>query len=968
MGNPLVQHGAGCRVAVAAAIMMIVAAPLAAQGRRSRSRAADSLTTPLPGVVSGALIDELPVDSVNGALLLQPGVGTSNDGRLTVRGAPAGEVATVIDGIPVTPGSRRARAMPGTNSVSQATVLTGPLSASVGNAAAGAVLVQTRNARGAALSFESDAPFGASSLGLNRAQAAAGGAFGRNFTFFFGGTLTGQKSAEPGFGAVDAPIFVRAGVDTTVTVFTSPNAPVSNSSEVNVYQYAVSRGSCETFSNSANADIANNYGLRCNGDRTPLSAQSNHQLLGKVEFGGERLRIGVLALRSREQGRLFNYLTSYLPSNAFGQSTTSDILALTFAHRLKRSGVWRGSLSRQSDRLLSGPLSTAGEVATRDPSLGFLVGELDFAFDFKTFPIDDQLIDNYRNNTQGSRRTPYDLANASQYQTISEYRSNAYGVTGFAEGGGPVGTLALYRERRTVAATDAEWQLDSHSSFRLGGELTRSSLDNYSSSLTSQAFSDVYREHPTRIGLFAEEAFRGGQATLTLGVRYDRFSSGADRPYALDTVSSSATFSTYQYFPRISSYSGTFQGDSLVMLVRDKSHSAFTPRARLTYALPGRTEVRAGYARQAQMPDLGLIYQGVNTDLAITSTANVFGTDIGFEKTWIAELGVRHQFVGSTVLDIAGFTRHELSSPRTSVLSLQDPTRRNSPINLYGIADDRTTSVNGGEVRLERAQGVLTGVLGYAYQHTGNGVPVTIGDPNFAATDARPHTVSAALALTSPAGAAGRTRASPLGGLALFAGFRYFSGTTYITCSIQGNESVVSGEPCVGFGSALGNARLPAFKQLDLRASKRLSLGHVDASVYIDARNALNTRNVTRVYASSGDIASPLEAQATFARDSSSFAAEAARNGLYAANGDVDLRFAGASAGGCDTYMTQGGASAPPNCVALVRAEQRFGNGDGIFTLLEQRAASGAAYAAFRGAQQFTASPRRVRIGIQIGL
>ncbi|MEO8226919.1 MAG: hypothetical protein ABI637_05775, partial [Gemmatimonadota bacterium] len=315
-----------------------------------------------------------------------------------------------------------------------------------------------------------------------------------------------------------------------------------------------------------------------------------------------------------------------------------------------------------------------------------------------------------------------------------------------------------------------------------------------------------------------------------------------------------------------------------------------------------------------------------------------------------------------------GFTRHELSSPRTSVLSLQDPTRRNSPVNLYGIADDRTTSVNGGEVRLERAQGVLTGVLGYAYQHTGNGVPVTIGDPNFAATDARPHTVSAALALTSPAGAAGSTRASPLGGLGLFAGFRYFSGATYMTCSLQGNESVLSGEPCVGVGSALGNARLPAFRQLDLRASKHLSLGRVDASVYIDARNALNTRNVTRVYASSGDIASPLEAQATFARDSSSFAAEAARNGLYAANGDVDLRFAGASAGGCGAYLTQSGASAPPNCVALVRAEQRFGNGDGIFTLPEQRAASGAAYAAFRGAQQFTASPRRVRIGIQIGL
>jgi hypothetical protein len=61
------------------------------------------------------------------------------------------------------------------------------------------------------------------------------------------------------------------------------------------------------------------------------------------------------------------------------------------------------------------------------------------------------------------------------------------------------------------------------------------------------------------------------------------------------------------------------------------------------------------------------------------------------------------------------------------------------------------------------------------------------------------------------------------------------------------------------------------------------------------------------------------------------------------------------------------GNSAAADCVYLVRAEERFGDGDGIFTLAEQRAASGAFYAALRGEQEFTGDPRRVRFGVQVG-
>jgi len=55
------------------------------------------------------------------------------------------------------------------------------------------------------------------------------------------------------------------------------------------------------------------------------------------------------------------------------------------------------------------------------------------------------------------------------------------------------------------------------------------------------------------------------------------------------------------------------------------------------------------------------------------------------------------------------------------------------------------------------------------------------------------------------------------------------------------------------------------------------------------------------------------------------------------------------------------------DCVYLIRAEERYGDGDGVFSLAEQRAASGAFDEACRGEHQFSGDPRRVRFGVQVG-
>ena len=65
-------------------------------------------------------------------------------------------------------------------------------------------------------------------------------------------------------------------------------------------------------------------------------------------------------------------------------------------------------------------------------------------------------------------------------------------------------------------------------------------------------------------------------------------------------------------------------------------------------------------------------------------------------------------------------------------------------------------------------------------------------------------------------------------------------------------------------------------------------------------------------------------------------------------------------------WVTQDGEAAAPNCVYLVRAEERFGNGDGVFTLSEQRRASEALYYSGRSEANFAAAPRRLRLGLEL--
>jgi hypothetical protein len=234
----------------------------------------------------------------------------------------------------------------------------------------------------------------------------------------------------------------------------------------------------------------------------------------------------------------------------------------------------------------------------------------------------------------------------------------------------------------------------------------------------------------------------------------------------------------------------------------------------------------------------------------------------------------------------------------------------------------------------------------------------------------RPHNLAIAAALNFPNDwSQGSIVGSVLENVGLFATFRYTSGTPYTRCDSDADQTVVSGDNCdARFPDPLNSSRLPSFKNLDLRLTKGFAVGGLDLTGYLEARNVLNFKNVTQVFTTTNDVSNSKEEVKNFAADSADYANEASASGVLNGDGSIDLSFGGAAdpRTGCGGWVNQGGSPAAPNCVTLIRTEERFGNGDHIFDVAEQRRASDALYYTVRGIHNFTSSPRRMRLGVEV--
>jgi hypothetical protein len=148
--------------------------------------------------------------------------------------------------------------------------------------------------------------------------------------------------------------------------------------------------------------------------------------------------------------------------------------------------------------------------------------------------------------------------------------------------------------------------------------------------------------------------------------------------------------------------------------------------------------------------------------------------------------------------------------------------------------------------------------------------------------------------------------------------------------------------------------------------TKGFGIGGLDFTAYADARNLFNFSNVTNVFAQTNDTKNAGERKRINKQDLDSWANEATTNGVRLGDGSINLTFGSRGNSGCALWSTIDGKGGAPNCIYMIRAEQRYGNGDGIFTVAEQTRASDAFYFFNRRLASFTDAPRQVRLGFEV--
>jgi hypothetical protein len=384
-------------------------------------------------IVSGDLVQNLPIDDVRNIVAVQPGVVESGSGAgVSIRGGRPGEANVYIDGAPVraqNSGSQRVNL--GTNAVEEASVTTGALGVEFADAQSGVISLTTR-AGGPTYagsgSFETDSPFGdAISVGYNRFEANFGGPVPKvqNLTFFLSSVMQGQLSDFRGYGMNNNPTYVMGGIDTTVTL--------SSGAAVVIPQFVQYSGECPSGSDAANSArnaILNNYGVECQGRRFPMDWTSNQTIQGKLQYTyGAGSRVALSGVASGQQGRNWPGTDIADPASFTGFHNWSRYFVLDATHTFIRGAERALSLnlnfSRQADNQIAGPLDPGYEADSRSPMLGMEWGSMKFAgLDNFPFPIGEDIIANIRTNS--GLRVP--LLNREDLRFAQAHRINPYGL------------------------------------------------------------------------------------------------------------------------------------------------------------------------------------------------------------------------------------------------------------------------------------------------------------------------------------------------------------------------------------------------------------------------------------------------------------------------------------------------------------------------------------------------------------
>lgn len=966
-------------------------------------------------IVTGEKIDDLPLDNANSIVLLQPGVvETNRGGGFSIRGGREGEEAVYVDGVPVRSmrtGEAASVELP-TNALAQVDVTTGGIAARYGNAQSGLINYVTRSGGtsfGGTVSLQTDA-FAPKSwrTGFNRAELSLGGPLPmKNLSFFLGATAEGNKYRSINQDYQDLGLWVASGLDTVIRM---PRT---------------AEGGFTGATDSVDVPIPN-FIRWDNGPTSPSLVADEYNITARLSYGiGQGSKVDFTYYRNRDQNLARGAITGLLNPDAWGGNfATTNMFTLSGYFMVLQSAERALALdlraSHQREFGQAGTVEKGYLESHLSPTFGFNTKAIDFVMDPDDWPVNDQLISAFRSNLASPdmyliAEGRGDLTTRQGVRGVSDVLAlNPWGIrTNFADfnnlNTSGIGNAAQSwsKENRWYLSGTADWQMNRFNRVWLGAEATLADAEARNvwlyqrPGLGAQMVPQAYK--PKTIGLFLQDRLDLGDVVLEGGLRMDRFDPDGDFPRIPGFV-----FVLPDSLKRDAAVLEAGDGDVLSRMrmpgdcggaataarrtnangevvckdnfIPAKVRTVFSPRLGVSFPVTASSTFRLSYGQNAQAPQLinaGGLLDDVYNDLASgqANTNTTFGRDVRVPSTTLFEAGYRQVFGGNTVVDVAAYSRTTRNGLSYRKIQYADPvTGRSTFINSLANAD--YSLARGVDVRFDRRISEIADLsLSYSFldaRGTGSdpitytallvrrntnlqlitGQPVEAPDVLLTLDQSRAHTLAGTFSMNfgDDFMEDNRIANTILGELGVFATMRIASGLPFTRFINEAGGQ--TGPPSYAGSSSkiaeqLNASRTPMERRFDLRLTKGFEVFGRGGRLFADWRNPLNLVNTNNVFLETG----------TATNNAYRDKVVADLMGRQTLDGDATID---------DVVIASEGEANAVNRYMLLQTEARFGNGDGIFTVDEQRATYTHLYNLITGPQTLRESNRYLRLGLEI--
>ena len=979
-------------------------------------------------IVKGELVDQAPFDNSSEIILLQPGVVQTNRG-VTIRGGRANEEAVFIDGVLVRSfGTGRAdNVQVPTNSLQQVDVTVGAFAAEFGEAQSGIISFVTRSGGPrftGSLELQTDQISPDSwRTNFNRLEATLGGPIVGPLTFFLAGTFQsnffsrndGMPDLLLNNGAATCPdkeqyAAIGCAAGQTATFATPATSNVGGATDF--------------------IDLtAPSFVDWDNGRTQPYNFRGTNVFTGNLNWQlprGSRINFAYTRndIQNYGRGGAFNGrggttpgASLYRTDNVDGTVNTRNVFTLGWFQTITQSATQQLALdfraSYQTDKQKNGAVDYDWWQDNRDPFLGYTLGSPEFVvpedttlIGFKVFEPTDEFVQVVRSGAvpadslqiYPARRDLIAIQSLPGLSADFPLRSNPYGwKTGHPTAGVGNTGLSVRNEERLQLRGALDWQLGRFNRLKFGGEyiavdVSFSNVNLYQVSLPPET------SNPKRWGAFLQDRLDIGDLVLEGGIRIDGLTPNVEYPTVPGFVFNVPDSLKAGFVSAVP----TAPGDPVSFAPLDpacngasscasnyhpgQNKTEVSPRLGASFPVTPTSTFRLSYGKFVQTPafftgaavgTIGLM-RNINNDLrAGTSNTNTtFARDVDLPSTRTFEFGYRQLFGTNLVIDVAAYNKKQRAGLTFRKLPYEDPTNPGQIFFLNALTNNDFTETNGLDAKVDWAVGNLfqtsvaysfltaagtgsdpftyTGLIlrGVSNIATITGLPEQPPEVLLPLEQSRTHNISMTGSLLLPSDMFEKGTAASI----LFNQFGAFfvlsvrSGLPFTKLINQGLGQV--GPPSFAGLNGIPQTQLSALQTpwqttFDIRFTKGFDTGAMNWQLFLDWRNPFGLKNTQQVFIETADPVNELFR--------TTYMAGALRDANLDGDTDVD-----------DFDIAAESPDYDFNKFMLMQAEERFGNGDGIFTVAEQELAFGTAYEQVNAVNNFVVSNQQLRLGVRL--